>query len=85
VLPCDTWRRQTGRSRAAVLVARAAVATNDPVLVVDAIDLITAAILHVAGVHGESAVQILMVLWGIDETGQTQPAGRGWCRRPSQA
>lgn len=32
------------RSRAAVLVARAAVATDDPVLVVDAIDLITGAI-----------------------------------------
>jgi hypothetical protein len=41
------------------------------VLVVDAIDLISAAIFKVAGVDPEPAVQILSVLWGIDETGQT--------------
>ena len=54
------------RSRAAVLVARAAVATNDPVLVTDAIDLISAAIFAVAGVEPEPAVQVLAVLWGPD-------------------
>lgn len=59
------------RSRAAVLVARAAVATDDPVLVVDALDLIAAAILDLAGVDPEPAVEVLAVLWGIDETSQT--------------
>jgi hypothetical protein len=52
------------RSRAAVLVAQSAVATDDPVLVVDAIDLITGAILAVAGVAPDPARSILAVLWG---------------------
>jgi len=56
------------RSRAAVLVAQAAVATDDPVLVTDAIDLISAAIFAVAGVDPEPAVRVLAVLWGTDET-----------------
>ena len=54
------------RSRAAVLVARAAVATDDPVLVTDALDLISAAIFAVAGVEPEPAARVLAVLWGPD-------------------
>ena len=59
------------RSRAAVLVAQAAVTADDPVLVTDAIDLISAAIFTVAGVDPEPAVRVLSVLWGIDERSQT--------------
>ncbi len=59
------------RSRAAVLVAQAAVAADDPVLVTDAIDLISAAIFAVAGIDPEPAVHVLAVLWGADETSQT--------------
>jgi hypothetical protein len=51
------------RAIVAEMVRSAAVTTDDPVLIVDVLDYVSAAVLRLAGVDPEAGLEILATLW----------------------